>query len=96
MPNEAEAADQKIGFAWQYAAGPPDFEEYFEERRDQYAMLGLAAFALAQQMRENEIPPQELGEWGPVESLRKAKKQVEEDRRKRRERLAASPMLTGL
>src|SRR5438105_541965 len=44
MPNEAEAADRKIGFAWQYAAGPPDFEEYFEERQDQYAKLGLAAF----------------------------------------------------
>jgi hypothetical protein len=96
-PNAAEAADRKIDFVWQYVAGPPDFEEFFEERQDQYATLGLAAFALTHEMRRQyNIPAQTLGEWNPPERLAKAKAQVEEDRRKRTQRLAASPMLPGL
>ncbi len=95
VPNQAEAADRKIDFVWQYVAGPPDLEEFFEERQDQYATLGLAAFALTQEMRAKyDIPRQTLGEWNPSERLAKAKEQVEEDRRNRRQRLAASPLLT--
>ncbi|MGO9594777.1 MAG: hypothetical protein ACLQFT_20705 [Steroidobacteraceae bacterium] len=94
MPNEAEAADRKIDFVSQYVAGPPDFEEFFEERRDKYATLGLAAFALTQEMRTKyDIPQQTLGEWNPAERLAKAKEQVEKDRRDRMQRLAASPLL---
>jgi hypothetical protein len=97
MPNEADAADRKIDFTWQYVAGPPDFEEFFEERQDQYATLGLAAFALTQEMRTKyDIPAQSFGEWNPPKRLAKAKAEVEEDRRKRRQRLAASPLLAGL
>lgn len=97
MPNEADAANRKINFTSQYVAGPPDFEEYFEERQDQYATLGLAAFALTQEMRTKYgIPAQSLGEWNPPELLAKAKEDVEEDRRKRKQRLAASPWLPGL
>jgi len=41
-----------------------------------------------------DIPRQTLGEWNQSERLAKAKEQVEEDRRNRRQRLAASPLLT--
>lgn len=92
MPNEAEAAARKIDFIWEYVSGPPDYEEVFEERQDQYSRLGLAAFALTQELRSKYgIPPQEFGEWNPVERLSKAKEQVEKDREDRRKRLAASP-----
>jgi hypothetical protein len=74
MSNEAEAADGRIDFVSEYVAGPPDFDEYFEERRDQYSKLGLAAFTITQKLREkNKLPAQELGEWNPVERLTKAK-----------------------
>jgi hypothetical protein len=96
MPNEAEAADSKISFVWDYIARPPDFEEYFEERQDQYARLGLAASAITQELRRKYgIPSRDFGDWNPIERLTKAKQQVEEDRLKRAERSAASPLLTG-
>lgn len=93
LSNEAAAANRTISFASENAF-PPDFEEFFEERQYQYAKLGLAAFALTQALREKyDIHPQKLGGWNPVEHLTKAKDQVEEYRRDRAQRLAASPPL---
>jgi hypothetical protein len=93
LSNEAETANRMIGFASENSF-PPDFEEVFEERQYQYAKLGLATFALTQELREKyDIHPQKLGEWNPVEHLTKAKDQVEEYRRDRAQRLAASPSL---
>lgn len=96
LPSRAEAADRKISFSGQYA-DPPDFEEFFEERQDQYATLGLAVFALTHEIREKYgIPPRELGEWDPAKHFAEARKQVEADRRARRERSATSlEELTG-
>jgi hypothetical protein len=92
LPNEADAAARRVNAMWEFA-DPPDFDEFFEERQDQYGKLGLAAFALTQEIRKKyRIPPQDFGEWNPVEHLTKARAQVEEDRRKRRERIMASPM----
>jgi hypothetical protein len=90
LPSEAEAAARMIGAASEHAF-PPDYEEAFEERQYQYARLGLAAFALTKEIRkEYGIPPKELGDWDPVEHLSKGKEQVEEQRSKRRQRLADS------
>jgi hypothetical protein len=62
LPNYAQAADRIIGFAWENAF-PPDFDELFEERQYQYAKLGLAAFALAQELRrEYDISAQSFGD----------------------------------
>jgi len=97
MPNAAEAAEHSISVASEYQAGPPDYEEYFEERQDQYAMLGLAAHALTEELRNRYgIPQLDIQVWNPVEQMREARQQVEEARRKRKERLLASPTLSGL
>lgn len=50
LSNEAEAADRTIGFASENAF-PPDLEE----RQYQYAKLGLAIFALTQELERNTI-----------------------------------------
>lgn len=90
IPSEAEAADRMIASASEHAF-PPDYEEALEERQYQYARLGLAAFALTQEVRKKyDIPPKELGDWDPVEHLTKGKDRVEEQRSKRKERLAES------
>lgn len=50
-------------------ASPPDFEELFEEREDQYSKLGLKAHTLAQELRSRyQIPTREFGvlDWNPV------------------------------
>ena len=92
LPNEADAAARRVDAAWEIS-DPPDFEELFEERQYQYGKLGLTAFALTEEIRKKyRIPTPNLGEWNPVEHLTKARAQVEEDRRKRYEQIAASPM----
>jgi hypothetical protein len=91
MSNEAEMADSKISSVSEYVASPPDFEEYFEERQDQYSKLGLAAFAITQTLREKyKLPSQEFADWNPAERLRKARQEVEEVRQERYQRIAAS------
>ena len=76
----------------EYAATPPDFGEFFEEREDQYSTLGLAASAITEELRvKYGIPRRDFGEWNPVERLKKAKQELEEYRRKRSEIIAASP-----
>lgn len=88
MSNEAEAADSKISSISEYVASPPDFEEYFQERADQYSKLGLAALAITQALREKyKLPSQEFGDWNPADRLTKAKLEVEADRKKRSQML---------
>ena len=92
LPNEAEAAARKIDFVWEYVAGPPDYDELFDERQDQYSRLGLAAFTLTQELRSKySIPPQKFGEWNPVERLSKAKEQLEKDREDRKKQMVSLP-----
>lgn len=93
LPNDADAANRMIGFSWENAF-PPDFEEAFEERQYQYAKLGLATFKLTQELRQTyDIGAPQPGAWNPVEHLTKAKDDVEEWRRERAKRIAASPSL---
>lgn len=47
FPTLIYSANQHISAANDYAAGPPDYEEFFEERQYQYAVLGLKAAKLA-------------------------------------------------
>lgn len=94
MPNEAQSANDKIASVEEYVAGPPDYEEFFEERQDQYSMLGLKAFELAQELRKAYgIPPQQFGNWNPVERITKAKQELEKYRKEREERFAKSQMV---
>jgi len=94
MPNEAEAAASSVAAITEYVAGPPDYAEYFEERQVQYAKLGLAAFVLTEELRKTYgIPALEFGAWNPVDRLNKARKEVEEERRKRQEHFSASASL---
>lgn len=92
IPNEAEAANSKIDFVEQQIAFPPDFEEFFEERQDQYSKLGLNAYALTEELRQQYgIPARQLEVWDPSEHLRKARKELEAARRRRTDQLAVLP-----
>lgn len=74
LPNQVEAANNKISGAFEYAASPPNYEEGFEERQFQYAALGLKAYGLASKLRSFvNLPPQVTPapeEWNPVKLMR--------------------------
>jgi hypothetical protein len=91
LPSEAESAKRLIDAVADFT-GPPDYEPFFEERQDQYAKLGLAAYSLTEEIRKKYgIPAQERGEWDPAAHLAKVREQVAEERRQRRDRVAQLP-----
>lgn len=80
LPSRIEADNRVIAFFWDIS-GPPDFDEYFEERQYRYACLGLNAAELAQALRRTYgIPAPEYGRWDPVEALTAEKAKI--DRRR--------------
>ena len=86
LPSRAEAASRIVA-AVSDDAFPPDYDEVYEERHFQYAKLGLAANALARGVRQTYgISSEESVDWNPIEYLERAKADVEESRRRRRER----------
>jgi hypothetical protein len=87
FPNFVDAANHRIGDAFEYAADSPDYEEGFEERQYQYAILGLKSSSLADKLRSTYgIPAREYDEWNPIESLTECRKRIEAIRTKRKER----------
>jgi hypothetical protein len=70
FPLLIESAKSKIEAEYEYAASPPDFDEFFSERRYQFAMLGRSAFQMASELRKNaSLPPRVSGTWDPMEYL---------------------------
>lgn len=89
LPNEADAANSRIAAASRFA-DPPDYDELFEERKNQYSKLGIAANALKTDIRKLfAISPlssdPDLSIWNPIEALTGARSAFEERRRKRNE-----------
>ncbi len=82
MDNEATRANWIISGAAENAF-PPDFAELFEERRYQYAHLGLRALDIARELRtEYKIPEPEYGYWVPAERLAATRDEIESHRKK--------------
>ena len=72
LPINIEAANTKIRGAFEYAASPPDYDEGFEERQYQYAILGIKAYNLASKLRKfSNIPEREKGDWDIIDYLQK-------------------------
>jgi hypothetical protein len=83
FPNELEIAKQAISWVVDQISGPPDYTEFFQERVIRYGKLGLAAVALADDLRRvYGIPPRDYGDWHPKEVI---EEQVVETEKKKAE-----------
>lgn len=70
LPSDIISKDKLIDFTWQIAS-PPNFEEWFEERRLHYSQFGLTAHDLAEELcRKYKIKNKTYNEWNPVTTLR--------------------------
>lgn len=68
LPNQVESANRAISFTMSMIAMPPDYDEYFEERKYRFGKLGLQALGLVEDMRAMfDIPPYDFGApgWHP-------------------------------
>jgi hypothetical protein len=70
LPNEIHYAEETIDATMKYLAGPPDYDEYYEERMFQYGNLGLKALSLADDFRRAYLVPMREGQgFKPKELL---------------------------
>lgn len=84
LDNKIYDAKQAINWAADFSS-PPDHDEYYEERRHQYAMLGLEAARLARVLRDtHDLPRRVFGEWNPETKLREAQTEIAADRERQR------------
>jgi hypothetical protein len=89
LPREVAIAQRTIHHSWDIS-GPPDFDEFFEERTYQYACLGLSAAELARDLRNiYSIPERDFVHWNPVNELRDKKDTIEQQQRHARESQAS-------
>jgi len=87
FPAKVVQANNMIAGAYEYQASPPDFDEFFQERRYQYATLGLKAVNLATRLRAlSKLPAYKYGAecWDPVAELLKKQNEIEEIRQQYR------------
>lgn len=95
FPSQVEAANSKISGAFEYVAGPPDYEEGFEERQYQYALLGIKASKLASRLRNySRLPEREMDDWDPIHYMKEQIQKIESQRKVRAE--AQSKMLADM
>ena len=84
FPYKAKLAAQHIAAVEKYEAGPPDYEEFFEERQRQYATLGIAAWELAGKLRKHKELPQRsakiTGDWDPINDMERRKSEIDSQR----------------
>ena len=80
LPSEVETADRIISSTTDIAT-PPDYEEWFEERRFWYSKYGLVALALSEQLsKEYDISPKKYNDWNPKTELMFAYERVSNKR----------------
>jgi hypothetical protein len=83
MPSEVEAGDRMIKFT-ENIAGPPDYEEWFEERRFYYSHFGLTAHRLSGELSSKyKVPKKVYNDWNPVADLEHELNEAKRGRQKR-------------
>lgn len=83
LPSEVEAADKMISFSSEIA-DPPDYNEWFDERKFYYSQFGLTAYKLSNELSEKyNIKKKTYNDWDPVADLQQEFKAVSVRRVKR-------------
>lgn len=88
LPNQIEAANQSIQYVADHDANPPDYEEVFEARQEQFSILGLEAIRLTRILRQQfSLPKTNHISYDPFRVLCEKKESIEKTRDRSTERL---------
>ncbi len=89
FPNMIKDAERFIDSTYEYAATPPDYSEFFEERQYQYSELGLLASKLSRKLRTKyQIPKKHISSWDIVEYMNTERTKIMQIRSKRAEEIS--------
>jgi len=84
LPAEVETADRMIKFSLEIAS-PPDFEDWFIERKFYYCQFGLMAHKLSEELtKKHKINPMVYNDWEPASDLQRELNEVVRIRNLRR------------
>ncbi|RQO35397.1 hypothetical protein DBR39_18960 [Chryseobacterium sp. KBW03] len=82
FPSEIEEGNRMINFAGEIA-GPPDYEEWFVERKVSYSQFGLMAFKMSEELADRyHIKKKTYNNWNPVTDLTGELKSALKDQKK--------------
>lgn len=86
MPNKLDGIKEGMASAWEFS-GPPDYDEFFEYRREHSSRLGLKALDLIDALcRQYKIPqPERPDFYAPRQSFQDELAGIEQDKKKRGE-----------
>ncbi len=83
FPNDIFDAKNNIDAVVEHQASPPDYDEAFEERQFNYALLGIKAIEYASELRRlGGLPKRNTDKWNSLEYLAKKRKDIQECRQK--------------
>jgi len=83
FPSDILAGNKIIDFS-ENIASPPDFEDWFEERRYHYSTFGLTAYKLAEELcLKYGIKMKTYNDWNPEAEFERVLKMVTKKRQKR-------------
>ncbi|HFF6216705.1 hypothetical protein [Stenotrophomonas maltophilia] len=84
LPYQLLFAEGAIGAASEYAATPPDYEEFFEERQYQFARIGLHCIDIADRLRAHAklTARSKAYQWDPKEYFQQKIDKIEAQRAK--------------
>ncbi|MEP1551639.1 MAG: hypothetical protein ABJJ44_18080 [Paraglaciecola sp.] len=90
LPEKISDANAHISAAAEYAASPPDYEEFFDTRKLKYSELGLIACSIVTKLQTTaKLPKPDLKEWSPEkvfsEQKEKALKAIRATEKRNRE-----------
>lgn len=83
LPAEVESAGRLIDATLNFS-GPPDYEEWFDERKFHYSGFGLTAYHLSNELcTKYKIQKRTYNDWDPVADLTRELETVARTRQKR-------------
>lgn len=81
FPLEIESARAKIDGVYEFVSDPPDYDEFFQERQYQYALLGIRASKLSAHLRAHVgLPSRAVGDWNPIEYMQSRLAEIDHNR----------------
>lgn len=85
LPNKIDAAIRSCSNIGEYGDGPPDYDDYFEERQLRFCWIGLEACLLTEELAAKfGVEILDRGEWEPEENFKSTISKIDERRKVRK------------
>ncbi|MCQ1779427.1 hypothetical protein NOJ05_19650 [Neorhizobium galegae] len=93
LPGMIKSANESAGFISDHIAHPPDYWEYFQERQDRFAKIGLASVDILDRLKKDYgVDHQDREHHDPREQFTGRIAKIEKEREKERKQQAKTMM----